>query len=165
MNPKPIETKYKGYRFRSRLEARWAVYFDSLRIDWEYEKEGFHLPSGMYLPDFWLPQVSMWAEVKHGEFSLQENRLCQELSAATGMRVLKLDGTPSLKFYWAVLPNGLGGDGYDSEVDCLLDASYLHEGRFYVCPGCEPDEFDFDEDVLRAVNAARSARFEFGECG
>lgn len=53
---KPIETIYKGYRFRSRLEARWAVFFDALGIDdneIEYEPEGFILPSGKYyLPDF-----------------------------------------------------------------------------------------------------------------
>jgi hypothetical protein len=29
---KAIETKYNKYLFRSRLEARWAVYFDSLDI-------------------------------------------------------------------------------------------------------------------------------------
>jgi hypothetical protein len=52
---KAIETAYKGYRFRSRLEARWAVFFDALGIVWEYEKEGFELPSGRYLPDFWIP--------------------------------------------------------------------------------------------------------------
>ncbi len=38
---KAIETRYKGYRFRSRLEARWAVYFDTLGWKWEYEKEGY----------------------------------------------------------------------------------------------------------------------------
>lgn len=37
---KPINTRYKGYLFRSRLEARWAVFLDSLGITWEYEKEG-----------------------------------------------------------------------------------------------------------------------------
>ena len=37
MNIKPIETIYKGYRFRSRLEARWAVFFDALGIEYEYE--------------------------------------------------------------------------------------------------------------------------------
>lgn len=26
---KPIETRYKGCRFRSRPEARWAVFFDA----------------------------------------------------------------------------------------------------------------------------------------
>jgi len=50
---KPIETIYHGYRFRSRLEARWAVFFDSLGVKYEYEPEGFRLPDGsMYLPDF-----------------------------------------------------------------------------------------------------------------
>ena len=53
---KIIETKYKGYRFRSRLEARWAVFFDELGIEWEYEPEGFDLGDGTYyLPDFRLP--------------------------------------------------------------------------------------------------------------
>lgn len=50
---KPIETYYNGYRFRSRLEARWAVFLDALGVRWEYEPEGFELPSGKwYLPDF-----------------------------------------------------------------------------------------------------------------
>ena len=53
MDIKPIETLYHGCRFRSRLEARWAVFFDALRVPWEYEPEGFKLPSGkLYLPDF-----------------------------------------------------------------------------------------------------------------
>jgi len=38
---KAIETVYNGYKFRSRLEARWAVFFDALGIEYEYEKEGF----------------------------------------------------------------------------------------------------------------------------
>jgi len=50
---KPIETVYKGYRFRSRLEARWAVFFDSLGVKYEYEPEGFRCSDGSaYLPDF-----------------------------------------------------------------------------------------------------------------
>lgn len=51
----PIETHYNGYRFRSRLEARWAVFFDQLGIVYEYEPEGFDLgDAGWYLPDFWV---------------------------------------------------------------------------------------------------------------
>ena len=49
---KPIETRYKGYRFRSRLEARWAVFFDVIGFDWSYEPEGFETEGGRYLPDF-----------------------------------------------------------------------------------------------------------------
>ena len=40
---KAIETVYRGHRFRSRHEARWAVFFDSLGVDWVYEPEGFDL--------------------------------------------------------------------------------------------------------------------------
>ena len=40
---KPIETIYNGYRFRSRLEARWAVFFDALNIQCLYETEGEEL--------------------------------------------------------------------------------------------------------------------------
>src|SRR5690606_34064896 len=50
---KAIETRYKMYRFRSRLEARWAVFFDAMGIEWDYEPEGYILPDGTYyLPDF-----------------------------------------------------------------------------------------------------------------
>ncbi len=61
---KPIETHYAGCRFRSRLEARWAVFFDQLGISWDYEPEGFVVAGKPYLPDFWLPELDIWAEVK-----------------------------------------------------------------------------------------------------
>jgi len=58
MTIQPIETFYKGYRFRSRLEARWAVFFDAIGAKWEYEPEGFELADGTkYLPDFLLHGV------------------------------------------------------------------------------------------------------------
>lgn len=71
---KAIETHYKGYRFRSRLEARWAMFFDGLGVQYEYEMEGYDLgKAGWYLPDFWLPQQRVIVEIKpplldnHGE--------------------------------------------------------------------------------------------------
>lgn len=65
MKIKAIETSYKGYRFRSRLEARWAVALDKLGIKWEYEKEGYDLGDlGYYLPDFWLPDQETFVEIK-----------------------------------------------------------------------------------------------------
>ncbi len=57
---KALDTEYKGYKFRSRLEARWAVFFDSLGVEWEYEPEGFDLGGGLhYLPDFRLHGVTI----------------------------------------------------------------------------------------------------------
>lgn len=49
---KPIETFWKGYRFRSRLEARWAVFFENMGLDWEYEPQGYERDGRRYLPDF-----------------------------------------------------------------------------------------------------------------
>ena len=74
---KAIQTRYGGYHFRSRLEARWAVFFDALNIKWKYENEGYEKTmSGSvnddgsldedivrYLPDFDLGN-GLFAEVK-----------------------------------------------------------------------------------------------------
>ena len=63
--PKPIPTYWAGRYFRSRLEARWAVFFDTLGIAYEYEKEGYPLGNGVcYLPDFWLTDLKFWIEIK-----------------------------------------------------------------------------------------------------
>ena len=43
-----IPTTYKGIRFRSRLEARWAAMFDICGWRWEYEP--LDLPG--WIPDF-----------------------------------------------------------------------------------------------------------------
>ena len=74
-----IETSYRGRRFRSRLEARWAVFFDSLRIPWRYEEQGYRIGERKrpYLPDFWLPEAGAWVEVK-GEMSHLDLRLLDD---------------------------------------------------------------------------------------
>lgn len=69
---KPIETRYSGCKFRSRLEARHAVAYDNLGILWEYEKEGFDIDGKWYLPDFWLPKQEWWIEIK-GEYPTSEH--------------------------------------------------------------------------------------------
>ena len=52
---KAIPTKYESVQFRSRLEAKWASFFD--RVGWSWTYEPFDL-SG-YIPDFLL-------QFKHG---------------------------------------------------------------------------------------------------
>lgn len=167
MGIKAIETVYNGYRFRSRLEARWAVFFDTLGIKYEYELEGFDLGSaGWYLPDFWLPQVKMWAEVKPFEFSEVEKEKCRQLALQSGFSVLMLDGPPHQRNYWAFEPE-------DPECPPLCDYvlfegdRWKDEGRFYSSTGARDWEI-CDESQLggeEAVNAARQARFEHGVSG
>lgn len=72
MDIKPIETIYNGYRFRSRLEARWAVFFDAANIKYQYEPDGFTGYLGIpYLPDFYLPDFHVYAEVKGSDKQLK----------------------------------------------------------------------------------------------
>lgn len=78
---KAIETYYKGYRFRSRLEARWAVFFDAAGIKWEYEPEGFVMSDGTnYLPDFYLPESKTFFECKGimSEYDQHKSRYVRE---------------------------------------------------------------------------------------
>lgn len=56
---KAIPTFYGGYKFRSRLEARYAKLFNSLRLKWYFEMQGYESADGniYYLPDFTLLNV------------------------------------------------------------------------------------------------------------
>lgn len=85
--PKSIETLYNGYRFRSRLEARWAVFFDALGIRYEYEKEGYDLSGTWYLPDFWLSDLECWVEIKGQPVTDEEITKASLLCLATRKRV------------------------------------------------------------------------------
>jgi|SRR5882762_251652 len=89
---KSIETIYKGYRMRSRLEGRWAVFLDTLGISWEYEGEGYDLGNVWYLPDFWLPHLDLWFEAKGDSPTEQELEKAARLAEASGKRVAILWG-------------------------------------------------------------------------
>ena len=167
----PIETVYKGYRFRSRLEARWALFFDKLSIKWNYEVEGYKLSNGeWYLPDFWLPTFSggIFAEVKPdgGDFS-KAFQLCKDSTK----NVWLCEGIPTLKNYkvitcneeWSGCPktNGVytftGIPNWDQAQN---------ENRFFVESGMNDKELeivlekdDYFNDYTRSVKEVERYRF------
>ena len=165
---KPIETKYKGYRFRSRLEARWAIFFDSLGIKWEYEPEGYNLREyGWYLPDFYLPQPDYFAEVKPENVVIQKEKYIQ-FAKLTQKAIIILVGTPDLKFYNSFVPATWETNDHVEEYDVFVSTYhnyYIDEHRFYGCPGSDdPSKEGVADDCdYIAIEAARSARFEHGE--
>jgi hypothetical protein len=152
MAPKAIETRYHDCLFRSRLEARWAVFFDALGVKWEYEKEGYHLASMRYLPDFWLDTVGMWAEVKPSEFNFSAKRKAIELVKATEHPCLQLIGAPEDKPYTAYQLQ----DGDVFEIPYCLSLRH-YDYRFFWWP----DDSDLhQDDTLSACRAANEAHFE-----
>jgi hypothetical protein len=94
---KPINTIYNGYRFRSRLEARWAVFFDCLKVKYEYEPEGFEINGTRYLPDFWLPEQYFWVEIKGKEPTHSEKIKASLLAKGSKKNVFMSVGNPWLQ--------------------------------------------------------------------
>jgi len=156
---KAIETKYKGYRFRSRLEARWAVFFDSVGTCWEYEPEGFDLgSSGWYLPDFFLPDVrkGVWVEIKPDRKEEEKYDLfykMAKLAVETGNESIVFCGEPAL------ICTGVDGRYADPSTDKF----YAMHGTAWegqvdfpflpcVCPWCGRFGLEYDGRGARVCN-------------
>ena len=198
---KAIETRYAGYRFRSRLEARWAVFFKEMKLRWHYEPEGYDLDGLNYLPDFWMPELDCFIEIKPD--GIHTNEKARRLSEVTGKVVLLVSGPPGIytdddytylpDYHITVYRAGKAVD-YERERDpiapggwwlrtplifaklrrepyswCLINydsGGNINGARLTFGPYDDgerdpvPDCFGF----IEAYDAARSARFEHGEC-
>lgn len=183
---KAIETSYKGCRFRSRLEARWAVFFDAIGAAWQYEPQGYVLPGGIcYLPDFLLTDCGTWVEVKGDGQKL--DRPLMELAARhlpqapcvageRGVPLIVLGPIPEPMaedepdWGWVGLPSGseglVGRFGFGSFRKNLRPwwLDYCPSLQDWTTPILCEGEFATDVSVA-AYRAARSARFEHGESG
>lgn len=180
---KPIETIYKGYRFRSRLEARWAVVFDGLNIEYQYEPEGFVLEDGeKYLPDFYIVTLDCYFEVKGLLPTEDEIRKASKLAESTGKFVYLAFGEIPYLEEWSFNPDSM----YMFYPDGAMDNQYYfcecpqcgaigieYNGRSdrLVCKnnGCQKSAhgdkgYNYETDRLnKAYLKGRQARFEHGE--
>lgn len=183
---KPIETTYKGIRYRSRLEARTAILMDNVGIRYLYEPEGFAFEDGTaYLPDFYLPDQDAFLECKGIMTEKDWNKICN-LAKESGKYIVIM--YPDLTFTlssWvedlnAIFPWKQKGPGlYESGSwickchkcgkvyfgdecaawDCKCCGYYEGDGGFDVlCHGYDWEDCD-------AKTKALAARFEFGEAG
>lgn len=109
-----IETPYRGYKCRSRLEARWCVFFDECGIKYEYEPEGFDLshiphveqyisPADLwYLPDFWLPALNCYVEIKPLKTPVDDTAVAKAFLLSRKHEVLIVYGSPGPNSYRVV---------------------------------------------------------------
>ena len=179
MDIRPIETIYKGYRFRSRLEARWAVFFDTAGIEYQYEPEGYVLPDGsMYLPDFYLPNVGgrahnmdkkgLYVEVKGELTETDFNKIrlfCGADDSGQPLRSVLIVGQ---------VPNVFDERGamvYDGFWNCETIDGDWYPVEFYRNKNGDVEIYGWDNVESmdgfkwfdKAYLAARQARFEHGE--
>lgn len=173
---KAIPTHYLGYYFRSRLEARWAVFLETLQLHWRFEVQGYELPTGRYLPDFFLrlhdsalsdhqpPGSGYWVEIKpDGDPSDRELALLAELAWETGHNAYLVAGSPwPGKFrVWKACRDY--GDGRQMEAR-ELPGPNVYGGMPTVWLLCDRShDMGFSVDPADGYRRARSARFEHGE--
>lgn len=186
---KAIETTYRGYRFRSRLEARWAVFFDALGLKWEYEPEGFDLgEAGWYLPDFRIfadgtvprgpLRNEVWFDVKPSNCSSKDTLKLEAFALLAKTCVVCLNGEPDFdRTFLAFLGGATLGPG-DVDTPCfMLDTVVIahpdinkwlwYEFHPLVHGTWDPDFKlpPLPPQVIAARDAARSARFGKGGRG
>jgi hypothetical protein len=76
-----IPTLYRGIQFRSRLESKWAIFFDSLGWRWEYEPINYR----GWIPDFMFRPPERWPVLVECKpiFEL-DTAVCQKIERALG---------------------------------------------------------------------------------
>jgi len=147
---KSIDTTYKGYRFRSRTEARWAVFFDSLGLRWTYEQEGYDLEGLYYLPDFWIEALDCWVEVKGDEPGHEEKLKAFRLSLLSHKPVLMCVGMPRVHPVWKeageLMPQGYSVTVYLGRLDDRIRTSLIDE---WVIESLQEDRLEWMAKEMR----------------
>jgi hypothetical protein len=173
-----IETRYNGMRFRSRAEARWAVFFEAAGIRFEYEAQGYVVDGRPYLPDFWLPDAKVWMEVKGDDPTPEEIVLCEKLAKQGGQPCLLAKGPPTraggIAIYWPIENYMASGAGAYRFADDRRDEGVIwlqsQTHAFVVIGKDKTTDHDrepivFNGPTAKGYAAAASARFEHGESG
>ncbi|MEB3360590.1 MAG: hypothetical protein VKI42_00515 [Synechococcaceae cyanobacterium] len=164
---KAIETIAFGCRFRSRLEARWAVVLETLGITWMYEHEGFETEHGRYLPDFWLPDLHTYIEIKPDFLYIDSpgsdwrklDSLCMA-QKAFGIIGVDLKGRRwnGCEYHEPPASNfdSISHWGHWSKVDSLdlpyYSSSVVTAGNSLVCPECKSSS----NELTQASSSDRS---------
>lgn len=157
-----VETLYKGYKFRSRVEARWAVAFDVIGIKYNYELEGLKLDNCYYLPDFYLSDFNCWVEIKGKAFNKFECNKCIKLTQLTKEACLLLDGPPDFRTYVYLMNTGVKLIPYNTLVFPRNSGQlYLINNRMIFRDQEHfRDEYPSLSRYVEAVNYSRAYRFE-----
>lgn len=149
--------------FRSKLESRWAHYFNALDILWGYEKEKVKISDALsYIPDFWLPTYNIWVEIK-GEIvndwtGLTIVQKCEGVARVTGRPIVLAFYDPLAVRAAAFLPTGeMYGNAHWGVCPTCYRPAVLIRGHDELCPHGEKTT-TIRETSRRMFQAAQAAR-------
>ena len=102
---KAIPTEFGGIRFRSRLEAKWAAFFDLVGWRWEYEPVDFN----GWIPDFAIVEDGRvaYVEVKP-VYKFPDDTADKIEASGCGERVLIVGAGNPMRTPWGCGPGWLG---------------------------------------------------------
>lgn len=130
---KVIPTEYNGYRFRSRLEARWAVFMDVLKVPFLYDPDAYEFNGVGYLPDFFIPSIGAFLEIKPVKPAKSEQVIYSSLAQFTKQRVFLAHQAPELpacanddESMTCFFPEG--GEDYNHDTPTLRAAYTIAKG-------------------------------------
>ena len=162
----------QGYTF---VKNEFEPVKENIGLEYEYEMEGFDMKECSYLPDFYIPSIDRWFEIKGQPLTVSEVQKCEQFCRRKDNENIKfsiLIGAPKplmleeedfsilgIREYTWQWPSQM----YPS--DTLLLAQGLTGEEYYsrFLPAIWKVDGVDDKLLIRAIREARSARFEFGE--
>lgn len=158
---KAIPTEYNNHTFRSRMEARWALFFDVLGVKWTYEPDVYDIGDGQkYFPDFYFPEYDFFAEIKPTEFNEIEERKWIKFCNINKKPLLLLIGNPHAKISKLYLPiqyiNYSSWTGYREVIPFICLYCYKY-GLFWWGHGDE--DYSNEEPFKSAIIKANSQKY------
>lgn len=151
-----VETEYNGNRFCSQLEARWAVFFDVIGVEYRCKHKDVYQK---FLADFWLPGMNLWVKVYSKSYKLLEDEE-ENIRWFSGKnnQIMVVFGEPSFDNKIVVWNNGkvIIEDAVVTQCPCCNNLMSLDRKVFNrkvkqaIISGTK---------TLTAYNAARKAKF------
>jgi len=138
-----IPTTYNGVNFRSRLEAKWAAFFDEMRWQWAYEPidlngwipdfvVGLPLSTGAFVE---IKPIEWFSGIKVGQTLESELRIARMATPMSSRGLIVLGIAPSFDCFAVHL-----GPVFEPQRHRLI-SGYLyqreHDGRFDIPVGAD----------------------------
>lgn len=164
-----IPTTYKNIRFRSRLEATWAAFFDLLQWSWEYEP--FDLAG--YIPDFVLlfnhrekPIVEVKPVIGFDQLERYLPKIAKHKRAALIVGAVPYsvdceDPNMGIEYYLDTTEPAEWIHGHAEVVECLFCKKLVPVGTDGPCPWCgvnlegKPGELTEHQKELACIAPAK----------
>ena len=173
------ETKYRNIPFDNENEAKWAVFYDTIGFEWEYQPKSFANGDKTYEPTFLLTFPNgqkCYCDVKSEDYDFREDLnlgLYREFVNATQTQFLLLQGQPQFVVYELITPymneNTLSPVFFMDYKPYLkgVDEYWLQrfhfnrrDGRLYFMHAALAAEKSFGKKYVEAVRTAQLAKFE-----